>query len=595
MSAAAATKLEPIPPASASAPGAGKKPFQPWLSAWSDPVSALHAFSPCVRLADIAGDGEYRLLVADYEKKLKVYRGNSLQSEHGLPEMPSALECYYSDASGSRPQLPNIAVAAGPAVYIYRNMRPFYKFTLPPVPLEQQEAAVWEAVKAGGIDGASAVTALQEAKESGVNLSPRSLHALHLPPEQQQPFITAQASVAYQQTTVVTCMSSIYKSQSNDGSVSQLIIGTEAGSLLCLDVHSAAVQREWTLAGQTPHCLAVDGQLDIEYRLFVGCRDSSVLSIKKGKLLGVSIRLESLIVSMVVIDKVLYVACMDGCVHCWSFKGRKLFTIAIGGVIAALDVLHLKKVNSIKLLLVGCQSGQVSVYHKKTLLTTLQHDSLSALRFGQYGREDASLILVNRQGGLSIKILQRNAHFDTSDTQTLPPPDEQNIPLSIPKKSALYLEQTQRERDNAVDIHRIFQRDLCKIRLKTVRAYVKVIQEGSGPLSNVAGITVKLDAKIHGLGPVFKLRLSIRNIGSKTLHDLPVLVQADSSKYRLSCCGVRIPMLVPQVDMVYWVDVLSVDTSGASDAVRVFVMNPKSAIPAIAAVVNMPVSELEWE
>jgi hypothetical protein len=37
-----------------------------------DPVANLQAYSSCVRLADLIGDGEWRLLVADSRKKLKV-------------------------------------------------------------------------------------------------------------------------------------------------------------------------------------------------------------------------------------------------------------------------------------------------------------------------------------------------------------------------------------------------------------------------------------------------------------------------------------------------------------------------------------------
>lgn len=48
----------------------------------------------------------------------------------------------------------------------------------------------------------------------------------------------------------------------------------------------------------------------------------------------------------------------------------------------------------------------------------------------------------------------------------------------VPKKTRLYVEQTQRERDCASDMHRTFQRDLAKLRLTTARAYVKVLTDG---------------------------------------------------------------------------------------------------------------------
>ena len=119
---------------------------------------------------------------------------------------------------------------------------------------------------------------------------------------------------------------------------------------------------------------------------------------------------------------------------------------------------------------------------------------------------------------------------------------ERDIPLAVPKKTKLYVEQTQREREQAVDMHRIFQRDLCKLRLSTARAYVKIISDGHGPMSFSQGSSLRLTAQVHslphpnphphpnpnpsanpspnrnqvqGLGPRFKLKLNLQNTGSK--------------------------------------------------------------------------------
>lgn len=58
------------------------------------------------------------------------------------------------------------------------------------------------------------------------------------------------------------------------------------------------------------------------------------------------------------------------------------------------------------------------------------------------------------------------------------PLPEQDVPLDVPKKTRLYVEQTQREREHAVDMQRVFQRDLVKMRLETARALVKVLTDG---------------------------------------------------------------------------------------------------------------------
>ena len=59
-----------------------------WLEAWQDPMAGADAFSSCICTADLAGDGEFRLVVATAMKKMKVWNGTSLTSEHDLLEPP---------------------------------------------------------------------------------------------------------------------------------------------------------------------------------------------------------------------------------------------------------------------------------------------------------------------------------------------------------------------------------------------------------------------------------------------------------------------------------------------------------------------------
>jgi Bardet-Biedl syndrome 1 protein len=102
------------------------------------------------------------------------------------------------------------------------------------------------------------------------------------------------------------------------------------------------------------------------------------------------------------------------------------------------------------------------------------------MRFGSYGREENALIVIHGKGSITVKMWSRHADIDallTSASKSGPPP-EQDTPLPVPKKTKLYIEQTKRECDQASAIHRVFQRDLCKLRLETARAYVKTLTEG---------------------------------------------------------------------------------------------------------------------
>ena len=71
--------------------------------------------------------------------------------------------------------------------------------------------------------------------------------------------------------------------------------------------------------------------------------------------------------------------------------------------------------------------------------------------------------------------------------------------------------QTQREREHAPEIHRAFQRDLCKMRLETSRAYVKTLTDGQMvcPLFSLILFFVKYRAAFTAwtdVGIVYKTR-----------------------------------------------------------------------------------------
>ena len=64
-----------------------------------------------------------------------------------------------------------------------------------------------------------------------------------------------------------------------------------------------------------------------------------------------------------------------------------------------------------------------------------------------YGREDGSLVLNYKNGGLSVKILQRQSRLTGVGGSKLGPPPEQDVALPIPKKTKLFVQMTARERE----------------------------------------------------------------------------------------------------------------------------------------------------
>ena len=48
------------------------------------------------------------------------------------------------------------------------------------------------------------------------------------------------------------------------------------------------------------------------------------------------------------------------------------------------------------------------------------NDSVSAMKFGKFGREDAALVLVTVGGALTVKILKRTAQFEKLESFAAP-------------------------------------------------------------------------------------------------------------------------------------------------------------------------------
>ena len=76
------------------------------------------------------------------------------------------------------------------------------------------------------------------------------------------------------------------------------------------------------------------------------------------------------------------------------------------------------------------------------------------------------MCLVTKTGGLIVKMLPRRHELATATYGGGPPP-EQDIPLDIPKKTKLYLDQTEREREMAPEMHRRFQRETVNLQVTT--------------------------------------------------------------------------------------------------------------------------------
>eukprot|EP00795_Rhopilema_esculentum_P002976 gene2976-1230_t len=534
-----------------------------WLNAHYNPVASIYTFTSCTALADLNADGEHKLIVADLgtgasNMKLKVFKGTSLVTESTIIDLPTSVCTFHMDMN--EPKTPAVAVASGPYIYVYKNLRPYFKFTLPPLDVNPIEYDLWN-----------------QAKE--------------LNEEDAAEFAEVHQFGNLRRQTVITCMTTIKKSVPDEDSISCLVIGTESKEVYVLDPEAFTVLAKMSLPS-IPSFMSVSGLYDVEFRIVVACRDAKIYNLKSGSRSGkVIIELNSQVVGLERIAKTIIVGCMDQTLACYSTKGKKLWTAYLPHPITTMSQLN-HKARGLKAVMVALQNGEVRIYKDKYLVNMFTaEDVIVGIQFGRFGREDNALVMTTKGGGLLIKILKRTANFEGKDlsagTSTA-----HSQKLNVPKKTKLFVDQALRERGSAPAIHRVFQQDLYRLKLKTARSYVHAISTRMNPLSTSLQDPVKLSAQVQGLGPAFKLTINIENTSTDTPStDLLITFHFDSTLYAVAKPMIQIPILIPGLSYSLETLVDCISDKGISDKIRVFLLRRGNSIPIITAVISMPVSE----
>uniref|UniRef100_A0A2K5PSE3 Bardet-Biedl syndrome 1 n=1 Tax=Cebus imitator TaxID=2715852 RepID=A0A2K5PSE3_CEBIM len=469
-----------------------------WLDAHYDPMANIHTFSACLALADLHGDGEYKLVVGDLgpggqQPRLKVLKGPLVMTESPLPALPAAAATFFMEQH--EPRTPALALASGPCVYVYKNLRPYFKFSLPQLPPNPLEQDLWN-----------------QAKE------------MSLP--------------------------------------------------------------------SVPVFLEVSGQFDVEFRLAAACRNGNIYILRRdSKHPKYCIELSAQPVGLVRVHKILVVGSTQDSLHGFTHKGKKLWTVQMPAAILTMNLLE-QHSRGLQAVMAGLANGEVRIYRDKALLNVIRTpDAVTSLCFGRYGREDNTLIMTTRGGGLIIKILKRTAVFVEGGSELGPPP-AQAMKLNVPRKTRLYVDQTLREREAGTAMHRAFQTDLYLLRLRAARTYLQALESSLSPVSATAREPLKLHAMVQGLGPTFKLTLHLQNTSTaRPILGLLICFLYNEALYALPRAFFKVPLLVPGLSYPLETFVESLSNKGISDIIKVLVLREGQSAPLLSAHVNMPGSE----
>jgi Bardet-Biedl syndrome 1 protein len=618
-----------------------------WLDAWSDPMAHVDATSELMDTADLAGDGEWRLVMCSrVERKIKVWANARLVSEQSLPDEPVAMRCFYALPTDGGARKPSVAVAAGSCVFIFRGnggggfenanraLRPHYKFTTPSLPVEPRETEVWRRLGDGADDAAvdDAVAELADARDAGAPLTERTLEFLAIGEsfsenetnardvrERRVRFARAHgASGPPIRRTSVTALAVIKHVADDVDATSRLVFCTEHGQVHVLSADAKEVQTTHQLPSAVAFVAVTTGsRAEGKHFIACACRDNRCYVVKDGALDdSLTIDLETPACGAVAVGgNTVVIGCVDDTAHAYALvdidengkailAGQKLYTLYLPSSISAMTVLDVNRARRTERVAFSTRDGAIRVYHGAALVLALETDELDpcvGMRFGRFGREENALVTVAANGGVATRIMPRRADLTSGDAaRDGGAAAAAAVPLAVPKKTKLYVEQTAREREFGRDMHVAFQKDLCRLRLNTARARVASMRDGGGrgaPRGGVGGVSVRLDASVRGLGPNFKVVVSAVNVGATPLLNASLLfVTEPRDAYETDGPGQKtFAALLPGVRRTCEVGVTCADAGAASGAangvVRVYVCDPRHATPVVSAVVRMPVPE----
>jgi Bardet-Biedl syndrome 1 protein len=564
-----------------------------WQDVHSDLVAGIKAFSQNISLADIMSDGEWRLICADINCKLKVFKGQLLQNEAKLHFTPVSIASFYAPDTNSKNCVPYLAVAGGPYIFIYKNLKGTFKFLIPNVEPNSIEAQIWTDLKEGKLDQQGAIMQLEEF-ENKSDLSTRSLELLSIKEDSlRYKFIEERKALPIIISNYVVCMTTIKKNNAEDlVTTSQLVVGTEGGLVYIIDHSGSKIISKFKIP-DVPFQVTTVGCFDIDYRIHIAGRNGKIYTIKNGEITTIVIDVPGKICGVVRTDKSIIACTMDSYYHSYNPSGKKNFSIKLPDAITCVEAMEIKKPRSFKGVLISLRNCELRLYNEKNLVNIYKlQENIFGMKFGKFSKIDECLVMITESGSLFVKSLNKTVNLDVT-SHIVQPKSGDDVNLNVPKKTKLYLDLIEREKEVAGNMNSVFQNDLIRLRHKTLDTYVKMLKIGNAPQNYSTTSKVKLIASLQGLGPNFKLNLILDNSGDEAIFSTDLILEFDRNTFYFEKENIQLGILMPNVPVKYSLKFKNISDNGNSGIIKIIVVDKIRPSPLITSTVKVPISELE--
>ncbi|KAF6216036.1 hypothetical protein GE061_000373 [Apolygus lucorum] len=555
------------------------KEENPWIDAYSDPKADLQTFSTCLTLSDLNADDDHKLVIGDIgngiQSKLKVFKGTSLTAELPLLTQPTAVKCVHTDRN--EPRVAGIIVATGANVLVYRNCRPYFKFSVPPQECSGLEVEIWNEISTSE----QLVKVLKDlSMEMGFsNLSSPSQNLLLMSPSHREEYISSKLHCVAKKQMVITCVTTLNKYASSERDVSVVLLATESSQLFIMDPETFTIINEFQLPDVCCNMYATGIYL-VEYTLILAMRSGALYSLRIKHLKFIT-QLMTHTVSLLMVSHKIITANMDSTMSCYNLKGRKYWTINLPDNPLYMTGIPLPNL-ALHLTAVCFSRANINLYNDSSLVYVIAtQEPIHSMVFGKYGQEEHALITIASSGTLDIKLLKRTAQF-SNDYKTVQKnyvkPHE--IKFLVPKKSKLFLEQSLRERQKCKEMHSWFNHSWTNMKVQVSESYIDALHSANV----VQNEALRIIVEVFGLGPRMKIRTVLQNMSQNIMPmNYKVTFIYDAKLYKIHQPVVKVPLMVHGIP--YSLETLVTCQTAVAGVVQVVVVSTKVIL---SATVNMP-------
>ena len=421
-------------------------------------------------------------------------------------------------------------------------------------------------------------------------LSQMTLELLSLKTEEAQlKFLEENKTTKVLIRNYITCINYIKKDNSNDLKTSSyLIVGTETCLIYVID-HNNKTPLLKKRIYEVPFIIETQGGYNAEHKIFVSDRGCNVYILKKDIILNKFIMPQPL-VNLLISKNNFYIGTIGNNYISYTLSGNIVFKINQPSIITCMEIYY-RKSEDLNIIIIALKNKEVRFYNDKKLIIIMNvHDNIFGMKYGKFQMTEDCLVLSTYSGIIMIKNFGNDIKFSEIKYEEK---KKEEGKILVPKKSPLYLDLIEREKENSFHMQNTFQNDLLRIRYKAMDSYVKMLKIGNAPQNYSSSSTIKISGFLEGLGPNFKLNLILDNSAHEPIINAVLTLDYNRKVFYFDKENIILSIIMPHVPIKYSLPFKNISENGSSGMIKIIIIDKFKNSPLIQSTIKVPVSELE--